>query len=79
MATVGGVLLAGVFAGFITGKSGRIPQGRELTAHLASDLPVALPAGAILSTAAVTAVAPAAPVSVATPATATGEQTVSAE
>jgi len=33
VATIGGVLLAGVFAGFVTGKSGRIPKGRELTAR----------------------------------------------
>ena len=46
VATVGGVVLAGVFAGFITGKSGRIPQGRELMATLESDLAVALPEGA---------------------------------
>ena len=32
METIGGVILAGVFAGFITGKSGRIPEGRELMA-----------------------------------------------
>lgn len=49
LATVGGVILAGVFAGFITGKSGSIPQGRELTATLEDDLPVALPAGANLA------------------------------
>ena len=46
LATVGGVILAGVFAGFITGKSGTIPQNRELTATLAHDLPVELPEGA---------------------------------
>jgi hypothetical protein len=46
VATVGGVLLAGVFAGFVTGKSARIPQGRELKAFTAEALPVALPAGA---------------------------------
>ena len=45
VATVGGVILAGVFAGFITGKSGRIPQGRELMARTESDIPVAMPAG----------------------------------
>ena len=44
LATVGGVIAAGVFAGFITGRSGRIPQGRELMATLERDLPVALPA-----------------------------------
>lgn len=46
VATIGGVVLAGVFAGFITGKSGRIPKGRELTATTDADLPVALPEGA---------------------------------
>jgi len=45
LATVGGVIAAGVFAGFITGRSGVIPQGRELLATLESDLPVALPEG----------------------------------
>lgn len=40
VATVGGVVAAGIFAGFITGKSGRIPQGRELMARTKSDLPV---------------------------------------
>lgn len=43
VATVGGVIAAGPFAAFITGKSGRIPQGRELMATLETDLPVALP------------------------------------
>jgi len=47
VATVGGVVLAGVFAGFVTGKSGRIPQGRELMARTKSDLPLALPATAV--------------------------------
>lgn len=51
LATVGGVIVAGVFAGFITGRSGRIPQGRELTAHTTSDLPLALPAEAQASAA----------------------------
>lgn len=50
VATVGGVILAGVFAGFVTGKSGRIPQGRELMATTESDLPVALPEGAVINT-----------------------------
>jgi len=44
VATVGGVVVAGVFAGFITGKSARIPQGRELAARTASDIALALPA-----------------------------------
>jgi len=43
VATVGGVVVAGVFAAFITGKSARIPQGRELKAFTAEALPVALP------------------------------------
>lgn len=43
MATVGGVVLAGVLGGFITGKSARIPRGRELTATLENDLELALP------------------------------------
>ena len=43
LATVGGVIAAGVFAGFITGRSGRIPQGRELMATLERDLPVSMP------------------------------------
>ena len=62
VATVGGVILAGVFAGFITGKSARIPQGRELKAFTMEALPVALPAGAAISSAApVGAIQPASP------------------
>lgn len=49
VATVGGVVAAGVLAGFITGRSARIPQGRELMATLEKDLPVALPANAVVS------------------------------
>lgn len=45
VATVGGVVVAGVFAAFITGKSARIPQGRELKAYTVEALPVVLPAG----------------------------------
>ena len=41
-ATIAGVIAAGVFAGFITGKSARIPQGRELKAHTKEALPVVL-------------------------------------
>jgi hypothetical protein len=44
VATVGGVIVAGLFAGFITGRSALIPQGRELMAHTAADIPLALPA-----------------------------------
>jgi hypothetical protein len=41
VATVGTVIAVGVFAGFVTGKSGTIPAGRELVAHTKEDLPVA--------------------------------------
>lgn len=61
LATVGGVIAAGVFAGFITGRSGEIPQGRELMATLEANLPVALPKGATLAPTPVPAV-PAQPV-----------------
>lgn len=47
MATVGGVILAGVFAGFITGKSGRIPQGRELMATTEEPIELAIAASAV--------------------------------
>lgn len=57
LATVGGVLAAGVFAGFITGKSGEIPQGRELTANLENNLPVSLPKGATITQSPVEALA----------------------
>ena len=43
VATIGGVLAAGIFAGFITGRSGTIPQGRELMAHTEQAIPLALP------------------------------------
>ncbi|GMN03176.1 hypothetical protein [Erythrobacter sp. MTPC3] len=43
VATIGGVLAAGVFAGFITGRSGTIPRGRELTAFTERAMPLALP------------------------------------
>lgn len=56
VATVGGVLLAGVFAGFITGKSARIPRGRELKAFTADPTPVQLPLGASLTAAPLQAV-----------------------
>ena len=41
VATVGTVIAVGVFAGFVTGKSGAIPAGRELIARTKEDLPVA--------------------------------------
>lgn len=47
MATVGGVLLAGPFAGFITGKSGRIPEGRELAATTEEPIELAISAEAV--------------------------------
>jgi hypothetical protein len=40
VATVGGVVAVGLLAGFITGKSGVIPRGRELTVHTREDVPV---------------------------------------
>jgi hypothetical protein len=43
VATVGGVIAAGVFAGFITGRSATIPQGRELMARTSADIPLAVP------------------------------------
>ncbi len=50
VATVAGVVLVPVAGLFITGRSGVIPEGRELTARLSQPLPVALPAGATLNT-----------------------------
>ena len=47
LATVGGVILAGVFGGFITGRSARIPADRELTATTEADLELAIPASAV--------------------------------
>lgn len=49
LATIGGVVLVPLSGFFITGKSGVIPQGRELMATLEDDLPVALPEGATLA------------------------------
>ncbi len=42
VATVGVVILAGVFAAFVTGRSGVIPAGRELEIHTRNDFTVAL-------------------------------------
>lgn len=75
VATVAGVVLVPVAGLFITGRSGVIPEGRELTARLTERLPVSLPAGAVINQdSGVTAVPVAAstPVS-ATPAGATAE------
>ncbi|MDG6078179.1 hypothetical protein E3U23_03120 [Erythrobacter litoralis] len=47
MATVGGVLLAGVLAGFIIGKSGRIPECRELMVKTEEPLELAVSASAV--------------------------------
>lgn len=62
VATVGGVIAAGVFAAFITGKSGVIPQGRELMARTKNDLPVQL-AGASTAAPMIATVKPAMAVS----------------
>jgi hypothetical protein len=43
VATVGTVVLAGVFGALVTGKSARIPPGRELKANTTEMVPVALP------------------------------------
>ncbi len=45
VATVGTVIVAGVFGAFVTGKSARIPKGRELSARTKDPIPVILPAG----------------------------------
>ena len=42
VATVAGVVAAGVFAAFITGKTAIIPRGRELPAHTRDAVPVTL-------------------------------------
>lgn len=42
--TIAGVVAVGVFAGFVTGKSGVIPAGREVTARTKEDVPVAFAA-----------------------------------
>ncbi len=41
--TVAGVVVAGVFAAFITGKSGVIPRGRELAVHTKEELAMNAP------------------------------------
>ena len=53
VATVAGVIAIPIAGLFITGRSGVIPRGRELTAHLANQLAVALPAGAVVRQASV--------------------------
>jgi hypothetical protein len=65
-ATVAGVIAAGVFAGFITGKSAKIPQGRELKAFTTEALPVALPEPTVAAAPApAPALAPAQPTTIA--------------
>ncbi|MDT8758640.1 hypothetical protein MZO42_08015 [Sphingomonas psychrotolerans] len=64
VATVAAVALVWVAAPFITGKTGRIPAGRELIVHTADSVTVALPANAApapAQPAMLQAVAPAAP------------------
>jgi len=71
VATVGTVILVGVFAAFVTGKSALIPQGRELMAHTKEDLPYvvasASPAPAPM------VIAPGAPIPAVIPASATAQ------
>jgi hypothetical protein len=57
VATVAGVIAAGVFAAFITGKTGRIPAGRELSVRTKEELAFAIPAAAPAAQPAVMAVA----------------------
>lgn len=49
VATVAGVVVVPIAGLFITGRSGRIPQGRELTATTEKDIEIAVPASAIRS------------------------------
>lgn len=44
VATVGAVVLVPVAGFFVTGKSGSVPRGRELTVYTSQDVPVILPA-----------------------------------
>ncbi|WP_299309640.1 hypothetical protein [uncultured Croceicoccus sp.] len=61
LATVGGVVAAGVFAAFITGKSGTIPKGRELMAYTKSDIPLAIELPVAAAAPALPVAAPVAP------------------
>jgi hypothetical protein len=67
VATVAGVVAAGVFAAFITGKSARIPQGRELKAYTRDPLPFAV--AEVPAPAPVVATPASAPVAAPTPST----------
>ena len=70
VATIAGVIAVGVFSAFITGKSARIPQGRELKAFTSEPVPVLLPAAAPVVAAPVQVTPAVAPgVTVATPGT----------
>lgn len=69
VATVATVVVAGVFGAFVTGKSGVIPAGRELTVHTRDAMRVALPEGATpRATMTATLPTPVAPVVAAAPA-----------
>ena len=62
VATVAGVVAVPIAGLFITGRSGRIPQGREMMATTETDIELAIPASEISST-----VAPLKPSAVAAP------------
>lgn len=66
--TVAGVIVAGVFAAFITGKSGLIPAGRELSVRTKEELAFAIPATAPTAQPALMAVAVESPVATGVPA-----------
>ncbi len=70
VATVAGVIAAGVFAAFITGKTGRIPAGRELSVRTKEELAFAVPNGAPAVQPAVMATAAPAPAAADAPAAA---------
>lgn len=74
VATVGTVVLVGVFAGFVTGKSARIPRGRELMAHTVDAIPVQLPPGVTAASLTAIEARPAVEQPVAAPATAPAQE-----
>lgn len=49
VATVGAVVAVGVFGALVTGRSGVVPQGRELIARTREDIPVSLPPEALVT------------------------------
>jgi hypothetical protein len=65
IAAVGAVVLAAPLL-FITGKSARIPEGRELKGYTSEAIAVTLPEGAVIGAASVAASAPATPAAAAT-------------